>query len=760
MRESGDLLKWLRHDYRDEWAWRRAWKWQVRDAVADRRMEDSLVKDMRDSLEDGSLLPEECAQLLIEWESKRFRLVEQRLLVDLYELLKICTIEQARKLLGTLASDPDFKQGDNRNPIFSELCQEMANILANPDISINSLMESVRRATSIANSLGDPKIGIVGAAELYAFYLRLDELYRALRKASPGSLNHIFVAPRERATCKIPYVEAAEQWLDRFVVDRARKDVKNPSPALLWFYVQQAKKVLAEQEFGGTVIEHRLCSRLAGEVQTTCLRLVPRSDPVAWLDVEMGDLVFCLANRGGNLLKGSVWIKSGNVEIYRNEDIEIPPFGTYGDRLELSSLRHGKHSISINLCGDGRDNVLSKTDLYLRPGDGAGKGFHVRRIRIRPKYDEDPEVQEWTVEPAWWRQLKDSLGDQGSVKIVYGLPRVGKTTGLKYVQKWLNDQEDVIPVYVNLGTLLPGDDAHRDLSMLRRDILDQIESILVKKFGKKEEVDFVGKTSGEEASANFFERYISELSENTAYSAKLVVMMDEWSRLQKFDLDLAKRVVDIFVAMMHTSPAPEFVVCASGIVDRDLLNEYQFAAEASSSLIAAAPFPREKVKEILTFWLRPENPEVVVPEFCYDDLAVQLTANYTGGHPLLLLVFAHHIARALFDDILTLPISWRDVERMWKPLLSESTDMKHDDGFARFRIDMYDALETIWLGLSDSGRGTSDRWKLRYVLEGEHWAQLWQMLECGLVRLDERQHPILGIQALEPWYRRWISGRE
>jgi len=766
-----NLHKWWNDESRNEWIWKNAWTRQIQDAIADRRLEDGLVQDMSDSLEDGSLSSTECAQFLIDWESKRPQLVEQRLLIDLYKLLKVCTIEKARELLNSLASDPDFKDRESRNKQFARLCQVMAAILQDPsegqgegcDDPFSSLVTTVREARSITNSLGDPLIGIAGADELYAFYDRADRFCNVLRRAQPGSRN-VFIAAREQVSSQIKLdpVEAAQQWLDRFAVDETRKDAKSFAPALFHFYVRQAERVLAEEEFGGTAVEHRLCSRLVLEAEMACLRLVPGSDPIAWLDVETDRPVYRLANLGGGpglAIPVKISNETNGSELL--EMVAIGPFDEYSTGLGLPDLQPGGNVVSINIRKPGRDGDDPNTGRLCVPDSDGDMPSALDRLRYRHKYDPDPKFQKWVIEPGWWHEVIKSLDDKGGVKIVYGLPRVGKTTGLMHIREKLIEQTSLngtgrVPVYVNLETLLPGDDAGRDLSRLQRDILEDIEGLLVDRLHWREKKQSFGgeKLASPQAAMKTFARYFEQLPKDLSDhpSSKLLLLVDEWSVLWKLHPELAQQVVALFAPMTRTRPLVESVYCATGLIDRQLVNDYALVSETDFSLIAAAPFKADKVTEVLADWLCPVGID--------DDLAIWLIANYTGGHPLLLQVFAQHMIDALNTQALTLPISWQDIERMWKPLLSESADVQRDDDFSRFRIDMYGALETIWLGLSDLNEGTNDRQKLKCVLEGESWAHLQQMLDCGLLQLDEQQHPKLGIGALGPWYQRWISGRQ
>ncbi len=814
--------------YWDDIAWKQSWKEQIKAAVAHRELEDALVQDLRDALRDAMLAPKECAEWLAYWAARRPGLAADRLLVDLYTLLPVCNpkpigederidTSRVKILLETLANDKSLKESsDKRDEGFAKLCGAMVCVLgccaSQPQDQANedkALFEAIKTVKETAYSLAHTYTGIAGADELHAFYIRAYEFLDKLQNARRRKSRDVFVLTRQPVAARIKPLEAAQRWLDRFAVDAARKDIAQLSVALFWFYVQKAKKAL-EQGWKGTVIEHQLCTRLTREAEKACKDLSRKFEPVVWLDVgSNGRLVYHVANWGGRREPACSIQISNTPETHHSQpspldkNLVLEPFGKYPDdadeypnELGPNFLRGGKNLIEINLCDDDQHNSAQKEyTLYVPP----------RKRPAGPKYQElvrqhkdAPRFREWLARPPegqlyeWESKVIQNLqADEGRAKVVYGMPRVGKTTGLDYIRENLVNG-GWIPIYVNLEMLLPGDEDIQFLSVLEmpdiagqvgdmlkrqirdtitrlhllvrlcKNILDEIENVL-EKLGVQRDAGWDNQLIGVIDPA-VAKRLLTDYFDNrlcpilAARSAKLVILVDEWSVLWKLQPEMARQVEDLLGVMARLDPSVRFVYCATGIVDRSLTVKYPLMAEMSFAPIAATPLMKEEqVKKALTDWLKPERPEDTRPDFCYDDLAVQLITHYTGGHPLLLQVFAQHLIESLNEGSLALPISWQDVEQMWKPLLSKSVEAQseQDQAFARFRMDMYGALETIWLGISE--KGIEDREKLRRVLEGESWAYLQQMLDCGLVRPDRRQRPVLGIAALEPWYRQWLA---
>ena len=727
--------------------------------------EDRLIAILYDWLRKEQLSPKGCVDCLIRWDRESHQLVERRLLVDLFTLLQVCDRDKTLTMLrGFSAPEADeFAQRGKHNKAFAELCQALVDILEAQDG--RELKSHVKHVWKLTNDLGSKHVGIAGADGICRFY---SLVYGFLRE-----LERPYIVPRiarwDGPESEIEAVRDAQRWLNRLAVMKPEGlgvAVEDLKPSLFCFYLREAEEELRWLP-GLTMIEQVLLTRLVDDAKWKICE--QEKDLRAWISVK-DDLPVCFV---ANV--GSSW--TGYLEVLKNGSLSSDRIKTTltSDplRLEsLDSLSPGENEVEVrasSIWGRRPSDRLGPWFLFQSDSPNRDKGeggYDFKLIRYRHKYDPNPEIQDWIIPADWWDDLRNVLGEKGSIKVVYGLPRTGKTTCLQETMRSIKDKRDsTIFVYINLERLLPGDEAGKDLSMLRRDILEQAERKVASKLERPKR-DFTHQTVNESQSRATLNGYFDELSE-LAKSKKpsdrfdFVIFLDEWYLLARFDPDLWENLRCVLAATTRNEFQTDFVYCVTGLVDQVFLakstgdDRYLHQAEIDWKFVPVRPLSREQIEEVLEGWLRPAKP-IDLPEPLFDDLALRLIERYTGGHRFLLIVFAHHLVEALRKGCFDLPLSWRSVQEMWRSPLLTGDDIDRSRKFYDFEIDMHGALETIWLGLLKArAKGGSDVEKLYQVLEGRSWQALQEMLDCGLVRLNECDQPVLGIGALEPWYRSW-----
>lgn len=174
-------------------------------------------------------------------------------------------------------------------------------------------------------------------------------------------------------------------------------------------------------------------------------------------------------------------------------------------------------------------------------------------------------------------------------------------------------------------------------------------------------------------------------------------------------------------------------------------DDYPAVAATDPSPIPVPCLTREEVESLFQILSSQQPGGTCDPRVWFDDLALDLIVEHTGGHPLLVQLLMRYFAEQISAGYMPLPIAWPEVYEL---LCVSSPNTKYAAGINELRDEMRNTANLIWNKL-----GQKTRQRLQAILELETVEGFNELRELGLLRVDDIGRPQMRIGILDEIYK-------
>lgn len=670
---------------------------------------------------------------------QRFRLL---FLEHTYSLLTQCAGNQPHTefILVTLQERlqdlPDKSYGD----LSRTYCQHLLQLVqAQDEASIAAATKALRE---VSNNLGTPVLGIEGGKYAYDFYRRADVFFTGY-----GVSPLLALRARSYAESYFPKVfERSHELLD------ALRTEEQMLPAIYmhkyWGKVKARQKStlenlsLPERQVCAQIIE-TIASHPGGYQRELGFSLDTR-------DYETFDLA--ITNIGGGTIEG-IRITSDGFNSDRREIFNIAPWTSQSAMLIIENPLNQQTPLAVSITDD-RGKTWSKSwnlALVAQPVPQ-----EVKALLEIPLVD-----QRYSPNSSWavarnelLEELKRPLTQSGgSVRIVCGIPRIGKTTLLEQFQEVIESEKLGIVFSLDLQLLLPRDgEQDKGISEERlRQLLRK--TVKYSHLPQKNRDTLYNRMGDQHTILDLLNVFITELAA-CAKQTRLVILLDELSLLALRNSPLLKTFLEYLGPQLKAQlNHADLHVLLCGQEDLPYLSQNLFDYPLLSSVdpkpILVGNLNREQMQAVLEYPFYDQQNVRFHPDLWYDDLALDLIERYTGGHPLLLKLITRTATELIKAERISVPVQGIAMYQ----LLEEKIEPVNNHNFGALADDLRYALNRAGQLIFDNLTPYIHK-RLDNVLNWRTMDSVSELRRLGLLRLTDEGTPRMGIGVLKDILRK------